>query len=105
MIIIILNILIILNIIIIIINHFYYHHIPYFYHHDNNHSTIASTTTVAPIDDKYWVVDKLTLSESSRRFLQVILSQHKAWVLETSKFISTSSENIPTGKKAYVCYS
>ena len=46
-------------------------------------------------------MDKLTLSESSRRSLQVILSQHKAWVLETSKFISTSSENIPTGKLRY----
>jgi len=56
----------------------------------------ATASTVNPIDDKYWVIDKLTLGETSRRSLQVILSQHKAWVLETSKFISASSENIPT---------
>jgi hypothetical protein len=46
--------------------------------------------------DAAWAVAKLELSETSRRELQVILSQHKAWLTEATKFITMCGEAAPT---------
>jgi len=49
----------------------------------------------SPINDTYWVIDKVCLSESDRLLLQHLLCQHKIWLEEASKFVSTFSTATP----------